>query len=120
MTEYARLSSFKILLINVCLKRDASLRPGVRLPESGDRFVVFCLWRQATSRASSSFAAHGTSEVTYQFASRSVRGLRTLIINILRNLVQKALPFLEPLPQGFHETFVPLTAFQLRRCLRIG
>ena len=34
--------------------------------------------------------------------------------------MQKALSFLEPLPQGFYETFVPLTAFQLCSCVRIG
>ncbi len=34
--------------------------------------------------------------------------------------MQKTLPFLQPLPQGLHETFVPLAAFQLRGRLRIG
>ena len=51
--------------------------------------------------------------------SESVCGRSTVIINILRNLVQKALSFLEPLPQDFHKALIPLTAFQLRRCLRI-
>jgi hypothetical protein len=40
-------------------------------------------------------------------------------INILGNLVQKALSLLEPLAQGFHEALIPLTAFQLCGCLRI-
>jgi hypothetical protein len=50
------------------------------------------------------------------FQRVSVR--RSVMIDIFWDLVQKTLPPLEPPPQSFYETFVPLTAFQLGRRLR--
>src|SRR5215475_1549093 len=44
---------------------------------------------------------------------------RSLTIDILRDLMQKALPFLKPLPQRLDEAFISLPALELRCGLRI-
>ena len=60
------------------------------------------------------------SGLNWRLTFRCINIRRRVIINILRDLMEKLCPFWSRCPQGFHETFVPLTACQLRGCLRIG
>src|SRR5712671_4389409 len=62
----------------------------------------------------------GVARTELWFAFQCVSARRSVTMDILWDLVQKTLPFVEPPPQGFYETFVPLAAFQLCRRLCVG
>ena len=95
--------------------RGASLQSGVHWLKRGNPFRASAYggkWRRVLRHPLS-------SGLIRRLAFRSICGRPTLIINIFRNLVQKTLSLLEPPSQGFHEALIPLTALELRRCLRI-
>ena len=77
------------------------------------------LQRHATLPALRRVIDLGVARTELWFAFRCISARRSVTMDILWDLVQKTLSLLEPSPQGFHEAFVPLTAFELRRHLRI-